>query len=192
MAFDGKFGTGTGRFSYDDNLTQEVAKEIFARFGLAIHVSNVLETSLLNYAFFAETFPKIGSFKDQAEWEAHYDRLFDWGYAQTFGNLIKHVEKKALLQGEDIELLRACKMARDTLVHHFMRDEAGLIYSPVGRSRMVEECHNATLLFEVAEKDLSAHIDAAMNKAGVDVEQWNRKVSDQMDALIQSGCPLDD
>lgn len=179
-----KARAATGSIDGSAELTTEESKEVFANFGLAIHVSNILEFAMLNALFAVELFPKMRSFESVDEWNGAFDQFYDHGYAQTFGNLLRNIKKSEEFPRHLLELLEVCKEVRDNLSHRFMRESAELFFSETGRQLMIQSCENAVSLFGSANNELEEHLSKKYADLGVDMERFEQRITEGMEELI--------
>jgi hypothetical protein len=178
---------GTGNLTFGTEFSVEDSKEIFANFGLAIHVSNVLEASILHALFMYKIAPMRHQFGSIEEWDAAYDNFYETGFAKTFGNLIKEVCATNFLTDDEVETLKACKTIRDNLVHRFMRENAESIYTRAGREQMIAQCEGSVAIFEAAHDLIEAACERQLDVLGVDKARWRAKIEEGMDRLIKDG-----
>ncbi|MHA3842055.1 hypothetical protein ACX0GZ_12640 [Sphingomonas aestuarii] len=134
----------------DDSLSNEQSKEVMANFGLAVHASCVVEYAVLNALFMVEIFPRIRSYSNKAAWEQAYDEFYDEGFSQTFGKLVRRLKSSGKFSPDLSEILDACTIVRNNLVHHVQRDKAADIFSASGRAELIELYENSVSLFEAA------------------------------------------
>jgi hypothetical protein len=176
--------SGTGYF--DDALSVEQSKEVFAHFGLAVHASNVLEHAVLNAIFGVEIAANIRKFNSLEEWGQAYDKFFEKGFAQTFGKLVRRLSDLEVFSKDLVETLRICKDVRNNLVHHAQRDAADAFYSEAGRSDLMSSYMNAVSLFEVANDQVEDELYVLFKKNGIDTDWLACRIEDGMRELIET------
>ena len=177
------FGTGTGQIELGQELSVDDSKEVFAAFGLAIHVANVLEFAMLNALFLDDVVPQLDRFKTPDSWADAYDTFFEKGYKLTFGDMVKTIATKGNLDKDSLETLQSCNQVRNHLAHRFMREQAEFFFTPEGRKGMIDSCENAVTLFEVARNDIENFCELKVcavgdrpSKMGPADRSWNEKV----------------
>jgi hypothetical protein len=118
-------------------------KSVFACFGRALYLANVVEIglvlSLLQVDFFsaAKAEALSGAKFDRGKFNSDFDAFMDKHFAQTMGNLVKRVEAFAAL-GEKLKVrIRDAKNRRDYLSHHFWREQAEQFGTSKGREAMI-------------------------------------------------------
>jgi hypothetical protein len=68
----------------------EHVKTVYAHFGLAVYLAQVLEHGLVNALVCAELFPRhAGKTITKKEWEADFDAFMNQQFEQTLGRLIR-------------------------------------------------------------------------------------------------------
>ena len=141
----------------NDHGANEHVKEVYAKFGLAVYLAQVLEHGLANALVSAELIPRR-AFKSvpKEQWEIEFSALLDLQFQQTLGRLI-HSLKKATTVPVDLEiLLTEALEKRNFLTHHFFRERAEVFMSHEGREQMIAELQSAQKLFEHADERLCA------------------------------------
>lgn len=149
--------------------TEEEVKEIYALFGLAYYMSNVLEHGIANALACLELMEQRRSCKSAQEWEDLVDAYQKEIFAHTFGNLRKRLEKHAsCLQNysEIIIKIKESKEERDFIAHHFWREYAVHMYSVEGRTTMVKRLAAAGHLFQETNKELDIALGPYFQKYG--------------------------
>lgn len=165
------FTAGYSAFNVADLLEDEQAKEAFAHFGLAIHVSNILEHAIVNALLIFEMLPTMTSYKNSDEWSGAIDEFFDNKFSLTFGNLLKQLLAKGKLSGDLVEMLESAKTVRDYLVHHFQRESSELFFSQSGRESIIQQCEHAVALFKQTDVELDLEMLPIRKAMGFD-EDW--------------------
>jgi len=169
-----KFTAGYAAFDASDLIPEEESKDVFAYFGLAIHVANVLEHGVANGVFVASLLPRIQEFANNAVWGQAIDDLFERLFALTYGNMIRELEATKSYSQTLLDQLRDTKRTRDRLVHHFQREAAELILTPSGRRTMIDEYQTIINLFAAADEALELEIAPIRIKCGATDEWLNR------------------
>lgn len=140
---------------YDGDKDDHV-KTVYAHFGLAIYLAQVLEHGLANAMMSAELLPqRAGKPVSRKQWEAEFDVFMDQQYQQTLGRLIRAL-KNATSVPSDLEgLLTEALEKRNFLAHHYFRERAEAFMSWQGRENMIEELRSAQKLFDEADARLT-------------------------------------
>jgi hypothetical protein len=111
---------------HDDYDEGEHVKELFAYFGRAYYMANVLEEglglALLQLHFLRlvrdEFIRNRGKGFDRAKFEADFDAFVHQHHALTFGNLLRKIEKQPEFDDALMARIKAAKQQRDFLGHH--------------------------------------------------------------------------
>jgi hypothetical protein len=177
-------GTNTGFVSLGDDLPIEASKELYANYGLAIYVANVLEYSIIYALFALELGPKYRQLKSQDEWDSAYDEFFERAFSITFGHLVNRLTSHAAVPAEMAETLKVAKGVRDNLVHRFAKETAELFYSEKGRREIIENCEGAVALFEACHDDVEEITARQFEKMGIDPAAWTARIEQEMNRLI--------
>ena len=179
-----KFTAGYSAFEVEDLLEDEQAKEAFAHFGLAIHVSNILEHAVVNALLIFELLPTITSFNDRADWSIAVDKFFDEKFSFTFGTLLKQLLGKDELSSDLVEMLESAKVVRNYLVHHFQRETSELFFSQTGRESIVQQCQNAVDLFKQTDVELEQEMLPIRKAMGFDEDWFVEATEAAMQAMV--------
>jgi hypothetical protein len=158
-------------------MEPEEAKEIYAHFGLAFYISNVLEHGIVNALLFLDTFQDPQRCTNREQWENLIDKHFDDSFKMTLGQLKKrlviHKDKFSQLDAIVPELEK-CLLERNFLAHHFYREYAQHWFSSNGRAEMVERLEAAREFFHATDRKLEAIIQPLMGKYGFTDEVFEK------------------
>jgi hypothetical protein len=139
-----------------------LAREVFARFGVAIYTSQVLEHGIVNLVVWSGL--RDGDYRAYEETEAANVKLF----RQTMGS----VKKTLLSRRPDIAhlddlLIRAVRL-RNFLAHEYFRERAAAFMTEEGREEMIEELKKAVTFFEDVDARLEPLTMQIIEATGVD------------------------
>ena len=152
-------------------ISDQEAMTVYAYFGRAIYVSNILEHSVVNAIFVLKLLPKIRDFGSIDAWGDAVDDFFKLKFEKTFGNLLRELESCNRVTPATMMLLWDAKKVRDFLAHHFNREKSDLFFSQSGRHELIKECENAVRLLDAVDGDLEKEIAPIREALGVD-DQW--------------------
>lgn len=153
----------------------EHVKSVYAHFGLALYLAQVLEHGLANALMSAELLPRrAGKPVPKNQWEAEFDLFMNEQFDKPLGRLINGLRKVASVPADFETLLTTALKTRNFLAHHFFRERAEFFMSGDGREKMVEELENAQRLFEVADEKLTEVAKPFREKYGLTDEKLNR------------------
>jgi len=130
----------------------EHVKTVYAHFGLALYLAQILEHGLANALISAELLPRrTGKPVPKTQWEADFKPL---------GRLISGLRKATSVPVDLEALLTTALKTRNFLAHHFFRERAESFMSCDGREKMIKELESAQRLFEAADEKLTVESDS--------------------------------
>jgi hypothetical protein len=179
----------------DDSDDKQVI-EVFARFGRAVYMANVVEDNLvrtlmqIKFMETKEAFIKAqGKGFDRAKMSAEWDAYQKEQHEKMMGQLVGLVEKSADFTDELKNRIKAANKRRNYLVHSYWREEAITFSTPKGRAKMIEELIADTDTFEKLAADVHEATKPIRIKLGIKDEVLDEQVEKQM-ANLQAGLPL--
>ena len=155
-----------------DGDRDEHVKTVYAHFGLAMYLAQVLEHGLANAMMSAELLPRrAGKPVPRKEWEAEFDVFMDQQYQQTLGRLIRALKNVTSVPSDLEGLLSEALDRRNFLAHHYFRERAEAFMSWKGREKMIEELQGAQKLFDNADARLTEIAKPLREKYGLTDER---------------------
>ena len=159
----------------------EVVREVYAQFGLALYAAQVLEHGLANaMAFSAIASDRLPTLED-------YDAFLAQKLDRTLGGLIKdlrdHVEIDSALE----TILKVALLQRNWLAHRYFRERAEVFVSNHGCESMIRELQAAQELFEQADAALEHVVGEAAVKIGVTQARIDAYVAKVMQCSEDAG-----
>lgn len=145
----------------------EHIKEVYAHFGLAMYMAQVLEHGIVNAFIFLELLPKTKGKWSPDEFESYLDSEFD----KTLGRLIGKLRKLTSIDNNLESLLDLALKKRNWLVHHYFRERAAELLSTSGRNSMILELLQSRDLFKETDEKLEAVITPLMNQVGLTTDK---------------------
>ena len=149
-----------------------------------MHVSNVQEHGVANAIFVATLLPKIRQYANGDSWGDAIDAHFEKMFTLTFGNMIRELIDTGAYSKALVERLHETKTTRDHLVHHFHREAAELMLTPIGRKKMIEKYLQIIGEFGAADEALEAEIGPIRNRHGVTDDWLNEAYEDGIRRLV--------
>ncbi|PLX69252.1 MAG: hypothetical protein C0602_07505 [Denitrovibrio sp.] len=152
------------------NLSKEdyEARELYANFGLAIYLSQVLELSINNLMVYAFLDSDKENIQTQEEWKRLGDDLYSANYKKTLGKLITELKRsKISLPAEIEERLDEALSIRNFLSHHFFRKNCLSTLSSSGTNKLIIELQNYQKIFTNADKLLDNIFTPLANNLGI-------------------------
>jgi hypothetical protein len=147
-------------------------KTVYAHFGLALYLAQVLEHGLANALMWAELLPRrTGKPVSRKQWETEFDLFMNQQFEKTLGRLIRSLGRAASVSADLEGLLTDALKTRNFLAHHFFRERAESFMSREGRDKMIEELERAQKLFDFAEVKLTEIAKPLREKYGLTDER---------------------
>jgi hypothetical protein len=139
----------------------EHVKTVYAHFGLALYLAQILEHGLANALISAELLPRrTGKPVPKTQWEAEFDLFMNEQFNKPLGRLISGLRKATSVPVDLEALLTTALKTRNFLAHHFFRERAESFMSCDGREKMIKELESAQRLFEAADEKLTVESDS--------------------------------
>lgn len=151
-------------------------REVYPRFGLAIHHAQVLEHGLVNCLAMLELIPSRRDLAhSQAEWRAAVDAFFDRRFEASMGRLMMALREVTSIPTDLEGLLREALQRRNWLAHDFFRERAAEFGTPSGREQMLLEVDACRAVFEAADSRLDGITRPLRLSAGITDELMDRE-----------------
>ena len=151
-------------------IENEEEREVFARYGLAMYMAQVLEHEIVNTLTVLQMLPTRESIKDADAWATSVDEFMDSQHANTFGTMLKAMEKIDLVPGDLMHDLKTCRSDRDFLAHNFFRHHANSFMSHPGRQEMLDFVDQARQRFSDVNRALERFKSPLMMRFGITQE----------------------
>ena len=151
----------------------DLVKEVYANFGLAIYLSQVLEHGIVNALVYLELIPsKYGKVKEKSEWESEFDNFMGRHFKGTLGRIINSL-KSATKIPEDLEsVLSEALEKRNELSHGYFRHRAEAFMTVKGCEEIIAELQEAHELFDAADTLLEKSMVPLREKFGITEERF--------------------
>lgn len=153
------------------------AKEVYAFYGLAAYMAQVVEKALVTLLAIVET---NGVRTTRADYEAVFSQLD----SRTFGQLLRRLARMLPISAEIEALLLEALQRRNYLAHHFFADRAAAFMVNHGRVQMIAELRAYTELFHRAEDQIGLLRDPVMKKRGMTREAVERYAEAMVAAFL--------
>ncbi len=170
----------------DEKLRDELARDVFAHFGVAFYYAQVVEEALAGLLLVSHV-PRR-----QPVSRKHLDELDSWARGSTMGTLMNRVVRELNVDGHLQRSLRGALSVRNQLAHGYFSKRAAAHCTVAGSERMIGELRAwrgqfqdlndqlHSLLLEIASPFLTEEmIDAAVAaetaavERGVDTDEWD-------------------
>jgi uncharacterized protein YutE (UPF0331/DUF86 family) len=154
-----------------DDPESAIIREVYARYGLAMYMAQVLEHAIVNALLVLRFLPTRPDHNSKESWESAFDDFYDGEFGKTFGNMLKTLDSLSILPLELISQLRAAKSTRDRLAHSFFRDHDLQFITQSGRVAMIDVCEAAIAEFKAADDELDAYCAPFRLRFGM-TDEW--------------------
>ena len=155
----------------DEDANGEHHKTVYAHFGLAIYLSQVLEHGLANALLILDLVPQSREVATPATWPQKVDAFYESQFRRTLGSLIRSLRELTTVPPELEDLLAQALDKRNWLSHHYFRERASDFLNVSGRDKMVAELQAAQSLFSSADKALDAIVKPLWQRYGYTEEK---------------------
>ena len=177
----------------DDDLT-----EVFAYFGRAAYVANVLEMALAQTILQIEFMTKVkeefvrtrAKNFDKQRYEDDFDTFFEKQVGKTMGQLKNGVEGLPGITDQLKTRIKAAVDRRNFLVHDYWREAGYTFATEEGRAAMIAELATDTETFEKLATDLREATKPTRQMLGIKDEVLDEHVEQRM-ADIRNGIELE-
>lgn len=170
----------------DENDDPQIV-EVFARFGRAMYMANVVDDSLVrtlmqvNFMKTKEAFIKAqGKGYDRATLSADWDTYEKQQRDKTMGQLGKLVKDSPEFNDALKKRIDDARDRRNFLAHHYWREQAFTMQTKEGREKMIAELIDDTDTFENLATDIHEAMKPTRAKLGIKEEELNAAVESQM------------
>jgi hypothetical protein len=172
--------------------------ELFAYFGRAAYMANVLETALAQTLLQVEYMTRVraefartkGKDFDRQKYENEFDTYFEAQLSKTMGQLGKLVKEFPDLNDELKGRIQEAIDRRNFLIHDYWREAGYMFGTEEGRAAMIAELSNDIDTFEKLAHDIMEATKPVRARLGISEETLNKRVEDRM-ADIMDGFALD-
>ncbi len=162
----------------------EHVKAVYAHFGLAVYLAQVLEHGLVNALVFLELIPnRAGNPVPRKQWETEVDSFLERNFETTLGKMIRSLKAVTPIPSDLETVLTDALTKRNFLAHHFFRERSDEFMSQEGRERMIEELQNAQALFDAADTKLSEATKSAREKYGFTDERAEQFLEEHLSKI---------
>ncbi len=139
-----------------------LTREVYARFGLALYMAQVLEHGIINLATW--TGARDGSYQTWDEAEADSAELFKMTIGRLRQALVSRRPDVAHLE----ELLARAVRLRNFLAHEYFRERPAAFRTEDGMNQMIEELTRAAAFFKDVDATLERLTRQIIEAMGID------------------------
>lgn len=168
----------------------DIHKDVYAYFGLAIFRAQVLEHGIVNTLVLCDLIPNRRHLaKSREEWNNQVDQFMDGHFENTAGTLMKALRKATTVSDELEQSLSRSLELRNFLVHHFFRERVASWYTERGRVEMIAELEAAGDQFGETDRLIGATVQSLRDRYGFTQEQ-EEQLMEELKAAAISGKPI--
>jgi hypothetical protein len=154
-----------------DKPDDDLARDVYAHFGLCMYIAQVFETGLINIL------TNLEHIKSKNATEENFDRLYKRNETLTFGNLMNALSKHNFVPQNLMQEARALKDERDHLAHRFFRDHDLDMPTVAGCNHMIEILTDRRDRFSALDHKISALLDNVYQRELGD-GVWRKKLDE--------------
>jgi len=146
----------------------EHVKEVYAHFGLAIYLAQVLEYAVFHSLVYLDLIPqKVERRCTREQWIKDYDSFMHRHFEKTLGRMMRSLKSVTNIPEGLESILRKALVKRNWLAHEYFRERAVDFMNEEGRNRMIQELKEAQSLFEEADNTLENIFRPVREKYGI-------------------------
>lgn len=173
--------------SMNEESADDHHKSVYAHFGLALYLAQVLEYGLANALMLTKLLPtRTGRRLSQAEWEKAVDSFMGRQFELTLGQLITDLKVATDIPRQLGDRLAVALKKRNFLAHHYFKDGTERFGSVEGRNLMIEELESCQQIFLEADDLLERTIDPLQKRYGITPEMIQTHVDAYIAEFAQS------
>ncbi len=146
-------------------------REVYARYGLAMYMAQVLEHGMVNALITMRILPTMRCHADATDWHKTFDVAYETGLSHTYGNMLRELEKFPEFPTDIFERIKMAKEDRDILAHRFFRHNDLAFMNLDGRTHMIAWCEQRIDLFKSLSDEIDEFIAPIQAKYGI-TEDW--------------------
>jgi leucyl-tRNA synthetase len=181
-------------------------KEVFAWFGRAIYMANVVEVELAHTLLQIDFMTKVrdnfvrskAKNFDRKKYEKDFDNFLKEQFSKTMGDLKKEVAKVSDFDEKLKERISAATTRRNFLAHYYWRERNERLITEDGRKEMIDELSRDVCVFERLAHDILEATKPVRKKLGIREATLNalveKRLADVMGGLHlepQDGAPIE-
>ena len=157
----------------------EHVKEVYAHFGLAIYLAQVLEHGIVNALVYCDLFPHRKPYHTRDD----FDLFMDKNFAKTMGQLISSFKQFVPIPPDFESLLIETRDKRNWLAHRYFRERAKDLIKEDGREKMTAELRESQNLFKKTDHVLGEVTRPLRERFGFTDEKLKKHLYDYLDKI---------
>lgn len=169
----------------------ELVKEVYAHYGLAMYLSQVLEHGRVNALIFIDFVPSnMHKFRHRSIWEKHLDEFSSQHFKTTLGKMINNLKKHITIEADFEEILSKALEVRNYLAHHYFRDRSEIFMTDSGCNKMIKELQEFQKDLQNADKLLESNTRDYRIALGITDEKINAYMQQMKDNQFQNEASI--
>jgi hypothetical protein len=133
-----------------EGYSDELVKEVYAHFGLAMYLAQCLEHSLVNALCCFDLMPNKKTWQTKSDFDLFMDKNFE----TTMGKMISNFKRVTQIPSDLSDLLSEAKDNRNFLAHNYFREHAAEFVTVDGCNKMIVELQSIQMFFDKVEEVL--------------------------------------
>ncbi len=159
--------------------TDDEAKDVYAHFGLAMYLAQVLEHAIVN-AMMVARMPE----RDRVTRGA-IDVFVDAQFEKTLGAMMHELRRWVAVPADLEDRLRTALKTRNALAHGYFRKRATAWYEQGGMARMVTELEEAEQLFMSVTEALDSLMAPLCQRFGITQDKLDAEFAQLVNEAAQ-------
>ncbi|MEN7429287.1 hypothetical protein VA599_00930 [Chromobacterium sp. TRC.1.1.SA] len=158
-------------------------RDVYAHFGLAMHLAQCLEQSIFIHLMFFDFFPRnIKFFKSQDHWAQEFDKYESQELGKSMGRLIQKMKDAGQPTNAIKDLLPTALKQRNRLAHTYFSEHAIKFMSEEGRDEMISELESIQSQLSSAMKMIDSITLPLAHHYGLTEEMLQKMMSEMLQA----------
>jgi hypothetical protein len=145
-------------------------REVYAKYGVAMYLAQVIEHGLANFFLYAAAF--TGVLTEAAQIDAVLDEMF----SKSMGEQMRHVLAVIEFSEDHVVRLNQARERRNMLAHNYWRVRIGKTLTEVGRNEMLSELDAICEEFDALNTEMEMMAMAVMGLHGITPEMHQAEV----------------
>lgn len=158
---------GTGEIWPADDENSVLTRELFARYGLAMYMAQVLEHGLINALMVIKKLPTAKNYNSKLDWENSVDEFYEEKFKNVLGIIIRELENDCDVPQELINAAKDARDDRNFLAHRFFQEHAKDVLTEIGKSKMIAICEKIIAKFQSVDEGFEAFTGPMKEKFGI-------------------------
>ncbi len=152
----------------DFNISEEEFRDIFYNVGMCLYHAQCLEMNIVTMLLFLDFATLDGKSPINKEtWQKEFKRYEEDVWKLSLGKLIRNLQKVSKDKDDPIyDSLEKCRVSRNWLAHHFVRDRYSKIFNENGKNETLAVLLENQQLFKETSDILSQQVLQYLQSTG--------------------------